>query len=692
MRVHNLYSDLLRSITYLFDNIIYDKDTIKYYEFNIGNQTFQLNYKTNYKLPAANIRLQAARPINLHPTNIQRLPIENINRIPVIYNRTKNLTIEVQEEHFLIDIDLDINCESQLQAKDLEFQLLSTLPLNKWFYIYSFTSFFEIENSKILLDNEILDTNEHDIVNLFVRYDYNLGKPVHSFGVNYQPYINLQNCQVSIPSSQERSYQVNVSLQYMIQFPQYLIIPVHERPSLRTVPRKIIRKNIVYNCNNNFKLLELSLVDNTDNSHVKVIVPYNEYVTFIDPRYGNTGSFESELKQEIIFGKFKWLNLKANMYNDVDGELKITRNIDLSTDESQYPEHVVSVTAQSFGRLNGNIHNIEHDDRNKKLLGVFEGVFDNTYVKDNIEIEYQELYRTYKIHYDHWADIDNYATEEARIITQTRNIFYLVPELNEFKTHPILDRFKIVSIYILNNDENSSEYNEIYSVDLSSENIYLDREGYFRVEFYLSSLGVNGFLNGRIDPRTRIITTQVNYNQGFTENDLPLLALGFDMEFLVKPSYGGVNIERITIDITSTDSVMTTIPLTKIIDDLEQTPTHPERRQEVRLVVLDSTQIRPFEEFILNNDIDKDYHTLIIRWPEGTHKPDYDIWRFRVNDLVFDSTSQEVIQNYNEIYPIQLESEDAISMTFKIKKDFYYKELKRDGNLYPLIFYLIKLD
>ena len=688
MRVHNLYSDLLRSITYLFDNVVYDPNTIHYYEFNIGNQTFQLEYKTQFKLPACVIRLQNSRPINLHPTNVQRLPINNINRIPVIYNRTKDITIEVQEEHFLIDVDLSINCESQLQAKDLEFQLLSTLPLNKWFSIYEFTSFFEIEGSNILLNPEILNTNEHDIVNLFVRYDYNLGRPVHSFGINYKPYLNLQNCQVTIPSSQERSYQVEATLQYMIQFPQYLIIPIHERPSLRTVPRVIKRKNVIWS--NNKKLLLLELVDNNSQEHVKIVSPYNEHVVFIDPIYHNIGSFDSKLKQEYVIGKFNWINLHDYdmRYTDVEGDIKITRNIDTDKDPNQYPDYVTSITAEVHGRLDGKILDIEHDIDNEKIIGVFDGIFDNTYVRDSIELKYKELYRSYKIYYDKWADIPNFATERAKIITNTKNIFHLVPELNEFKTSPLLDKFKLKNIYILNNIPNSSEYNQVYDIDLDTE--ILDNNGNFQIEFYLSSLSVNGYLIGKIDKDTRLINYQLSYNQSYSESDLPLLGINFDMEFLVKPSYGGSNIERITIDIAAWDTVMCNVPLVKILDDTENTPTQPERRLETRIIILDNKN--PYEQLVKNSDVDKDYHTLIIKWPESSTRPDYDIWRFRINDLTLDSTSQEVITNYTQVFPIQLESEDDHSMIFRIKKDFYYKEIKtRHNKLNPLFFTLTKL-
>ena len=43
--VHNYYSDMLVSFANFFDNVVFGSDTIKHYQFNIGNKTIQLNYQ-----------------------------------------------------------------------------------------------------------------------------------------------------------------------------------------------------------------------------------------------------------------------------------------------------------------------------------------------------------------------------------------------------------------------------------------------------------------------------------------------------------------------------------------------------------------------------------------------------------------------------------------------------------------------
>jgi len=243
MKIHNLYSDLLRSLIFLLNNHIYGKNTIKKFIFNIGNRTFQLEYNTQFNLPNAIITLNESMPLNLHPTNIQRIGMPNINRIPVIYNRTKDLTIELQEEHYIIGINIDINCESQFHAKNLEFQLLSVMPLNKWMFQYNFTSFIEIDED--IFNKDIISLDEHDIVNIFRIYDYNQAKSIKSFAINYKPLIRLTSTSVNISSTEQRTFTLNCVLEFMIQFPQYLFIPMEQRPH-DFIERVIEKKGYCY--------------------------------------------------------------------------------------------------------------------------------------------------------------------------------------------------------------------------------------------------------------------------------------------------------------------------------------------------------------------------------------------------------------------------------------------------------------
>ena len=173
MYIHNFYNDLLLSIRILFDNHIFSEieDYIKRYEFNIGNRTFQLdsNYKPNFEFPIAIVSLNDdSLAFGGGRTEIiKKLPLENINQIEVLNNHTNNFKLILQEEHSIIPITITINCESQLNAKEIEVQIKRFLPVSKYIEILEFVSFLEVD-SKFL--NKIQFNPVTDIIsNLFIK-------------------------------------------------------------------------------------------------------------------------------------------------------------------------------------------------------------------------------------------------------------------------------------------------------------------------------------------------------------------------------------------------------------------------------------------------------------------------------------------------------------------------------------------
>lgn len=225
MQIHNFYSDVLLSVRLLFDNHIFRSDLIKSYSFNIANRSIELSkndYTTNYEFPAAIVRLDDDQyHFGERPNVIQHHAVENINMIPVLVDLKTGNKIFVQEEHVNININISINCESQFQAKEMEFAIKRVLPANKRIQLLKFTSFLEIP-SEILLNHDI-NFNDNEVANLFIKMNRNLGNIEHCYSLQYEPIINLASINTNISDSSQRSFSVECQLIYSIQMPMWLI-------------------------------------------------------------------------------------------------------------------------------------------------------------------------------------------------------------------------------------------------------------------------------------------------------------------------------------------------------------------------------------------------------------------------------------------------------------------------------------
>ena len=226
MQIHNFYSDLLLSIQSLFDNKLFPNNFIRHYSFNIANRTFELakrDYKPNRALPAVIVNLDEDRySFGERPTNLINSTIENMNQIPVLYDSVTKKSVWVQEEQSTVNLTININADSQFQAKEIEFNIKRSLPLNKYTQIHSYTSFLEIHSS-ILLDNN-MDFNDRPVTNLFTKLNNNLGSAEFCFAINYNPLIRVESLTTNISSSTQLTYQVSMNLSVMIQMPLYFIL------------------------------------------------------------------------------------------------------------------------------------------------------------------------------------------------------------------------------------------------------------------------------------------------------------------------------------------------------------------------------------------------------------------------------------------------------------------------------------
>jgi phosphoenolpyruvate synthase/pyruvate phosphate dikinase len=223
MQIHNYYSDLLLSVRSLFDNIVFGPNIIKHYDFNIANRAFAIDkeYKTQFEFPACIVTLNDDQYIfGERPNVIQRVGPENKMQHNALYNLDNHRTVVVQEEHVQTSISIIINCESQLQAKDVEFTVKRCLPTSKYIQILEFTSFLEIPfNYLTALE---FDLYGHKILNLFTKLSENTGKVEHCFSMAYKPHIRLESINTSIADSSTRSFPVNIEVSYLTQMPMFI--------------------------------------------------------------------------------------------------------------------------------------------------------------------------------------------------------------------------------------------------------------------------------------------------------------------------------------------------------------------------------------------------------------------------------------------------------------------------------------
>lgn len=233
MQIHNFYDDLLHSIGFLFDNVIFKEkhivnnvglpsDFIRSYQYNFANRSFSLSkndYKTTYEYPACIVEIKDDQySFGERPTTIQHTPILNINQIPVLFDTESNNIIHLQEEQCMVNFSVRINCESQYQAKEAEFRIKRYLPLDKWIRLFRFTSYLEI-HPKTLFD---LGLKEESTVNIFTRPYDNYGDIIYCYSVLYEPLVRLNNASVSISDSKQKSFPVELDITYHIQMPMWL--------------------------------------------------------------------------------------------------------------------------------------------------------------------------------------------------------------------------------------------------------------------------------------------------------------------------------------------------------------------------------------------------------------------------------------------------------------------------------------
>ena len=315
MLVHNVFSDLLTSTTYFLNNDILNDSYIKIqsFQYNIGNSSFQLDSnKTQIDLPAAIITLQALTPVMNHPYVFHRNIANNMNKVPILYNRTKDIELFMQEEMYTVSVSININCESQLQALEIQFRMMNYIPLNKYLMAYKYISYLEID--KNFLNNYLFDVDRDRIENMFFKHNKYTDSFDHCFSIEYQPLIRLNACDITMDSSSASSFQVACSFEFMCHCPVFITGP------------KVDYSNLVSKNHLQYSKIPVAVIDNGANILIELV----DSTTKIS-RLEISNNFNPSINCAIngTFSNIKIDYDSVTMFNDIkyDGIIHIVKDI-----------------------------------------------------------------------------------------------------------------------------------------------------------------------------------------------------------------------------------------------------------------------------------------------------------------------------------------------------------------------------
>jgi len=321
MNTHNFYADLVLSLRTFFDRTIFINNEIKGYRFNIGNRSLQLKYETKFDLPWINIDYQSSRHISYYPDTWLRSQTDNVSKYQVLYDESKNLSLVMREELHEFQIQVTVNCESQLSALQLKHDIERYLIPGKYFQLYSFFSFFQIDDR--LLHESIFDVNNDRIYNLFMQYDPLKDDTIYCFSVKYEPLVRMDTADISIGSSEQRSFPINMSLTIINPLPIYYEIPKYERGN-RDVVKEFTQTNTIVPLMQKYQMLSVEVKTIDSVTHKFPVTIYDDSFN-MNVTYSDDDGFEFDGIISGILNTTKSLGQFKTVIDNVDWEVMFER-------------------------------------------------------------------------------------------------------------------------------------------------------------------------------------------------------------------------------------------------------------------------------------------------------------------------------------------------------------------------------
>lgn len=516
---HVYFLDALLSLRYLYDNLIFGPDTIKHYETNIGNRSFQLNYNTQWELPTVIINYQDSRVVEYHPWQILQSSLGNHSKFPILFNKTKDLVLELQEEEYELTISVILNCESQLGALSMQHQILNYLPIGKPLQLYHYYSFLEIPEK--FLNPEMFDINNDTILNLYTKKDTLKDKPVHCCAVQYEPILRLDSCTLGIANSEQHSFSVESVFVMNIPMPITIQIPFEERP-IKQEKTTLVEKDVVISLNKNYPTFRCAsdkgilslpcLIKNTDISSNLVVD---------DQLISVSGNLKQSISKNNMSFVFNHDDIKSVSTTTYDYLLKSSKT---------------TISGPVYGDLNI----LGQDDI--RFTAIFDGTYNRQKYSIPIRGEYSLDTRCWDT--DNIKVLDNIhvnALQPLLFGNKLSDFTKLSARLLKF----IPEKSKITSIQVM---ENESSLIHHIPVDITLNKYgnfiapvtYIDSQIHRKIVFQLQ---------GKINPKN--LEIQIEPIDEQIDNSYTILSIIGDFSFLTNPKYGARYIEKINFSINA---------------------------------------------------------------------------------------------------------------------------------------------
>jgi hypothetical protein len=561
MRVHNVYSDLLLGLSRFINNRVLHGRPIEHFQLNIGDSGLQLDYEPGYSLPACIINLENIRPYNNHPYIFQHRS-GNKHNIPVLYNNDKEITLWIQEEQFELNVNLLINCSNHMQALDIQHQLLSYLPVQKYMHFYEFFCFLEADD--FLINKWLFDINNDTIDNLFIKQNKYTDTVDYSFGLKIQPLLRFNDITIQMsPDTNQETFQVSTSIEYLMTIPVYLHYPnfnIHAELGPETI--NVTRENVYVPASlRDYGRITLSSVEPNDNYFKTIDVPI-----YFEPNNNPTFEFRSTfnfigMSNEQVTGE-----LVGNFFGEFtefDFETIIDNKVLMGSGEFFHNFAMNEITGELKGyAINGNMSEIRVDD-NDNLICWFEGTINNRSIGKEVILQYtvKNKFRELKNIRTIFKNSSYILIENKRIFS--RNIYNSVENIAKLTTTIVPSSTSVAGIVLRNKQlphneiefmfpeglstlRNDGIINTVFSIpDIDSSNQY--QENYLNKFIFKVPYGV--VLYDFLPEGNYELTIQIDTRDGtiglvkFEDRDNSGVELDYDIDKLI---FDKINFELIT--------------------------------------------------------------------------------------------------------------------------------------------------